>query len=151
MDNPGTVVEAVLLGLNRTKDGWAMSIRIHPNDVKPEILELAPGQRLGLALVKIDDDDGAYRNREEIARIAQEEKLEASAKRRYRMTVDSIITSPYAMMWAEDQQLDDPDDDLIRRYIDTQTQADKWVDRVSKVEAIVKEVRKYGTPGNRSD
>ena len=80
MDEPQRFTfEAVKMQMSQTKDGWALALRLHPDDLTMELMKLPVGQRVGVALIPIDDDDGAYRNKEIIAKVQQEEKARRSA------------------------------------------------------------------------
>lgn len=142
------VFEAVKMQMTQTKDGWALALRVHPDDLSMELMKLPVGQRVGIALVPIDDDDGAFRNKEMMARVQREEKLEKANKNKFNTLLTAILGSPYIHMWAEDASknfLDDTSDqDEIREYILHETGVDSPTeDRYAKLQKISEEMQKY--------
>lgn len=49
--------EGVKVAMRQTKDGYAMTVVIHPNDVPPGLFSAPVGQRYMVALVALDDQD----------------------------------------------------------------------------------------------
>lgn len=133
------VFEAVKMQMNQTKDGWALALRLHPNDLSLELMQLPVGTRLGVALVPIADDDGAYQNRELMSRVAREEKEEAAHKRKYMTMRDSILNSPYLIMWAEERGFAGSES----QEIENQCQAGTWKERSEKIAEIARQVQEY--------
>ena len=133
------VFEAVKMQMSQTKDGWALALRMHPDNLTMELMKIPVGQRLGVAIIPIDDDDGAFRHREQMSRIAKEEKEEAAHKRKYANMRAGLEKSPYLDMWAEELLVDEG----VMDYIDRQCQADTWKERSEKIAEIVREVAEY--------
>lgn len=134
------VFEAVKMQMNQTKDGWALALRLHPEDLSLELMQLPVGQRLGVALIPIDDDDGAYRNREMMSRVVREEKEEAAHKRKYNVLKGSILGSPYLHMWAEERGFVAGAENEV---IESLCVADTWKERAEKLQKIAQEVASY--------
>lgn len=141
-DEKRFVFEAVKMQMNQTKDGWALALRLHPDDLTLDLMQLPVGQRMGVALVPLDDDDGAYRHREAMAKVAKEERLENANKKKYNALLSGIMNSPYVLMWAEDRNLSDDASD-IEAHIAQETAGDNWSERYEKLNKIASEVRAY--------
>lgn len=139
-DEKRFVFEAVKMQMNQTKDGWALALRLHPDDLTLDLMQLPVGQRMGVALVPLDDDDGAYRHREAMAKVAKEERLESANKKKYNALMNGILSSPYVLMWAEDRNVGDED---VEAYITQETSAGNWTERYEKLNKIASEVREY--------
>lgn len=137
-DQKRFVFEAVKLQMSQTKDGWALALRVHPDDLTMELMKLPVGQRVGVALIPIDDDDGAYRNKEMMARVQREEKQEAALKRKYYTLLDSIMGSPYFAIWAEERG----ETSMSRSDVEAMTGGPDWTTRYAALEAVAAEVRK---------
>lgn len=133
------VFEAVKMQMSQTKDGWALALRLHPDDLTLQLMQLPVGTRVGVALVPIADDDGAFQNRELMSRVAREEKEEAAHKRRYNSLKASILSSPYLLMWAEERGLAGRE----AQEIDNICAADTWKESSEKLQEIMKEVQAY--------
>lgn len=143
-DEQRFVFEAVKMQMNQTKDGWALALRLHPDDLTLDLMQLPVGQRLGVALMPLDDDDGAYRHREAMAKVAKEERLDAAHKKKYNALLNGILSSPYVGAWAEDLSIDD-DPKAIEAWIVNDTFGKDWAERYEKLSKIAEEVRKYVT------
>lgn len=139
-DEKRFVFEAVKMQMNQTKDGWALALRLHPDDLTLDLMQLPVGQRMGVALVPLDDDDGAYRHREAMAKVAKEERLESANKKKYNALMSGILSSPYVLMWAEDRNVGDED---VEAYITQETSVGSWTERYEKLNKIASEVREY--------
>ena len=133
--------EAVKMQMSQTKDGWALALRLHPDDLTMELMKMPVGQRVGVALIPIDDDDGAYRNKELIAKVQQEEKKEAALKRKYYTLLNSIMESPYIHIWAEERG----ETGFTREDMVTLTLCKDWDSSYKALEEVAAEVRKLMT------
>jgi hypothetical protein len=133
------VFEAVKMQMSQTKDGWALALRLHPNDLSLELMQLPVGTRLGVALVPIEDDDGAFRNRELMAKVAREEREDAAHKRAYQTLKQSVMNSPYLHMWAEEKGFTAAES----QEIDNACGAGPWKDRAENLRKLAKEIQSY--------
>ena len=142
MDEPQRFTfEAIKLQMNQTKDGWVIALRLHPDDLTMELMKLPVGQRVGVALIPIDDDDGAYRNKELMARIQREEKADAAHKRKYYTLLDSIVGSPYFHIWAEERG----EQSFDKSDLEALTASGNWEERYKSLDGVANEVRKLMT------
>tara|TARA_R110000868_G_scaffold378872_1_gene644501 strand:- start:60 stop:518 length:459 start_codon:yes stop_codon:yes gene_type:complete len=142
------VFEAVKMQMTQTKDGWALALRVHPDDLSMELMRLPVGQRVGIALVPIDDDDGAFRNKEMMARVQREEKFDNANKNKFNTLLNAIIGSPYLHMWAEevsDRFYDDQSSvQEIKEYVLSEAGLEgPWEDRYLKLKSISEQIQKY--------
>ncbi|OYW72930.1 MAG: hypothetical protein B7Z37_23540 [Verrucomicrobia bacterium 12-59-8] len=133
------VFEAVKMQMSQSKDGWALALRLHPNDLTLDLMQLPVGTRVGVALVPIADDDGAFENRELMSRVAKEEKEEAAHKRKYATVRDGILNSPYLHMWAEERGLAGSE----KQEIDNMCGSGTWKERSEEILKIAKEIQSY--------
>lgn len=133
--------EAVKLQMSQSKDGWALALRLHPDDLTMELMKLPVGTRVGVALIPIDDDDGAYRNKELMARVQREEKQEAALKRKYNTLLDSAFSSPYFHIWAEERG----ETSMSRADLEALTCGKDIQESYANLEKVVAEIQKLMT------
>ena len=144
MDEPQRFTfEAVKMQMSQTKDGWALALRLHPDDLTMELMKLPVGQRVGVALIPIDDDDGAYRNKEIIAKVQQEEKKESALKRKYYVLLNSVVESPYFHIWAEERG----ETGFSKEHLETLTMCGNWDESYKELEKVAAEIRSLMTGG----
>ena len=144
---PRIAFESQKIAMSQNRDGFVLTLRIHPDDLNMELLRLPVGTKFGVVMVELGDDGLAIGTEQEIRNDEEEQKQEALAKRKYSSLMGQLCSSNYLLMYLEDGQFEtDEPEEAVSQIIKENANSESWRDKLAALNKIADKVREYARP-----